>query len=217
MACCAGFVRGAVPQPFPTPFPSNRLFPLIFRYLAPAFKAFRSIYLRTGITAIDDCLLFLNLLVPTFLTSFVLRARTRARKAVRERDEQRPHETKKLTLAFPRAQLHAAHDLRLPAAHQGHQRGHPDQARHREGERGSNVVVLALNHLRSFRPRPAPVPPRPGDPRRAHDPAPRREHPRGGHRHRAARARTALGRRQRRRLTLMEPVACLRFSYSCVY
>ena len=41
-------------------------------YLAPAFKAFRSIYLRTGITAIDDCLLFLNLLVPTFLTSFTL-------------------------------------------------------------------------------------------------------------------------------------------------
>ena len=47
-------------------------------YLAPAFKAFRSIYLRTGITAIDDCLLFLNLLVPTFLTSFV-RTRARAR------------------------------------------------------------------------------------------------------------------------------------------
>ncbi len=60
-------------------------FIFLHRYLAPAFKAFRSIYLRTGITAIDDCLLFLNLLVPTFLTSFVLRARTRAREAVRER------------------------------------------------------------------------------------------------------------------------------------
>jgi hypothetical protein len=41
-------------------------------YLAPALKAFCTIYLHTGLVAIDNCVLFLNLLVPTFLTSFVL-------------------------------------------------------------------------------------------------------------------------------------------------
>ena len=60
--CCAGFAHACL----------SCFFFFFHRYLAPAFKAFRSIYLRTGITAIDDCLLFLNLLVPTFLTSFTL-------------------------------------------------------------------------------------------------------------------------------------------------
>jgi hypothetical protein len=41
-------------------------------YLAPAFKAIGDIYLRTGISAIDNFVLFLNLLVPTFLSVFIL-------------------------------------------------------------------------------------------------------------------------------------------------
>ena len=41
-------------------------------YLAPALKVFCTIYLRTGLVAIDNNVLFLNLLVPTFLSSFAL-------------------------------------------------------------------------------------------------------------------------------------------------
>ena len=82
-------------------------------YLAPAFQIFGDVYLRTGLAAIDDYVLFLNFLVPCFLTLFILAMVFVFMPHIKQTNEDIQKKRTMVSRASARAGKHGAADHKL--------------------------------------------------------------------------------------------------------